>query len=211
MSTVCVHAVTNGQETFNRGEQREESTRRQTARLRDLTPSRHANPSNTSYLLCPVSPASKGGKAIRCSYIMKKKPIRTKWGFSFSHQRVVGTVVVEYVQYECEIVAAVILLYGQVLLSCQLLSVYKRKDEGNIMIKKKKNTLFFCLAVCRAEQRFLDGEQNCAPVFWHWSVTRADRETESVGAEGATFIWCEKHCWSDTFNGNFLTLCCHLK
>lgn len=41
-------------------------------------------------------------------------------------------------QKECEIVAAVILLYGQVLLSCQLLSVYKRKDEGNIMIKKKK-------------------------------------------------------------------------
>lgn len=77
--------------------------------------------------------------------------------------------------------------------------------------KKNTHTLFFCLAVCRAEQRFLDGEQNCAPVFWHRSVTRADRETESVGAGGATFIWCEKHCWSDTFIGNFLTLCCHLK
>lgn len=74
---------------------------------------------------------------------MKKKPIKTKWGFSFSHQRVFGTVVVEYVQYECEIVATVILLYGQVLLSCQLLSVYKRKDEGNIMIRKKKKNSSF--------------------------------------------------------------------
>lgn len=63
---------------FNGGEQREGSTGRQTARLRDLTPARHANPSNTSYLLCPISWASKGGNAIRCSYIMKERPNRTE-------------------------------------------------------------------------------------------------------------------------------------
>lgn len=63
-----------------------------------------------------------------------------------------------------------------------------------------------------AEQRFLDGEQNCAPEFWHRSVTRADGERESVGAEGVAFIWCEKRCCCcDASNGNFLTLCCHLK
>lgn len=63
---------------FNGGEQREGSTGRQTARLRDLTPARHANPSKTSYLLCPISWASKGGNAIRCSYIMKERPNRTE-------------------------------------------------------------------------------------------------------------------------------------
>lgn len=52
--------------------------------------------------------------------------------------------------------------------------------------------------------------QNRAPAFWHGSVTRADGGTESVGAEGAAFMWCEKRC-CDAFNANFLTLCCRLK
>lgn len=71
--------------------------------------------------------------------------------------------------------------------------------------------LLFLGSACCAEQRFLDGAQNCAPAFWHGPVTRADGGTESVGAEGAAFMWREKHCCSDAFNGNFLTLSCHLK
>lgn len=43
--------------------------------------------------------------------------------------------------------------------------------------------LLFLGSACCAEQRFLDGAQNCAPAFWHGSVTRADGGTESVGAE----------------------------
>lgn len=56
--------------SFNRGEQREDSTGRQAAKPRDLTPACHANPSDTSYLLRPISWASKGGNIIRWSFIM---------------------------------------------------------------------------------------------------------------------------------------------
>ena len=102
-----------------------------------------------------------------------------------------------------------------VLLVAECLQKKKRGESSRLKEekkkKKRKNPSQSLLFLGCAEQRFLDGEQNCAPVFWHRSVTRADRETESVGAEGAAFIWCEKHCWSDTFNGNFLALCCHLK
>lgn len=71
--------------SFNRGEQREDSTGRQAAKPRDLTPACHANPSDTSYLLRPISWASKGGNIIRWSYIMKEtKQYRVSF-YSFFH------------------------------------------------------------------------------------------------------------------------------